>query len=266
MQQLHNAIWAQEVGREPTGPQYAVLAVLATWPGADQRTVARRASLDTSSTMEVVARLARRGWLSRGRNGTDARRDTLTLTPSAEAALEPLGAKVTRVQNRMLAALTPGEQSDFIDDLAAVSLLSPATEAESPQWVPGHVLRRAQQRHTALFTATFGRRLTGPQFAVMQVLSLRPGSSAREVGECADLDKSTASDIIARLVARGWIQRSTDASDGRRRLLALTDEGIACAAEFLPRVRAVQDELLAGLEPSRRTRLVTALTRVADTN
>lgn len=262
-QQAHNALWAEELGSDPTSPQYALLEALAAWPGSDQRSAGELASLDKSSTMDIVARLARKQWITRDRDPRDSRRDALTLTSAAVLALEQLRPRVRRVQDRLLAPLPREERAGLLADLAAVARVDADVEATSPQRIPGHLVRRAQQAHTALFVEEFGNVFTGPQLATMHTLATRPGIGQRELGELAALDKSTAADIVARLDRRGWLARRGDPSDGRRRLLELTDDGLTAIGELAPRLARVQDRLLAPVAPTRRESLLASLRRIA---
>lgn len=264
-QQVHNAHWADELGAELTSPQYAVLATLAAWPEIDQRRVGELASLDKSSTMDLVERLERKAWITRRRDVRDGRRDVLALTASALLALGDLGPRVRHVQERMLAPLADDLRARFIADLGAISRVSPAPEAgdTSPLRIPGHLIRRAQQVHTALFADEFDHELTGPQYATLHVLAREPGISQRTLGERAALDKSTTADIVDRLSRRGWLVAQRDTEDRRRSVLTLTDDARAATAEFAPRVEAVQARLLDPLPPAHRTAFLSALRRVA---
>lgn len=263
-QQVHNALWLREVGTDPTSPQYAVLAAITASPGLDQRQVGELASLDTSSTMDVVARLVRRDWITRERDPSDGRRDRLTTTAAAAASLEQLRQRVQRVQELLLEPVPKGSREPFVDLLRRVARVGPPPASGfSPLHIPGHLLRRAQQVHTALFAAEFERDLTGPQYAALHVLTGHPAISQRELGDRAALDKSTAADLVQRLVGRGWIQRARDTSDGRQRVLALTPDARDAAAGFAPRVAAVQERLLEPLDEAERERFLELLVPVA---
>ncbi|MCR2764307.1 MarR family winged helix-turn-helix transcriptional regulator [Microbacterium sp. zg.B48] len=264
-QQVHNAYWLDEVGSDPTSPQYAVLAAIAATPGADQREVSEAASLDTSTTMDIVARLTGRGWVARERSPSDARRDILTPAARAVEALTLLRTKVQRVQDRLLAPLPDEERGEFTDLLRRTARVDPQTQGGgySPLHIPGHLLRRAQQVHTALFAVEFDRELTGPQYAALHVLAAHPSISQRQLGDEAALDKSTAADLVQRLARRGWITRERDAADGRRRVLSLSRAGEEAARGFTPRVTAVQERLMEPLDRRDRERLLALLVPVA---
>lgn len=264
-QQVHNAIWLEEVGDEPTGPQYTVLKVLDAWPDIDQRQLSRLASLDKSSTADIVARLVNRGELEKRRAPDDGRRDMVALSDTATILLSKLAPHVARVQARFLEPLAPWQRTTIVQQLAAVgrveSNVNPAASV-SHFGAPGHLTRRALQVHTALFTEEFGRRLTTTQYATLQVLSVHSMLSQRELGEYAALSTSTAADIVRRLVRRGWIARHRDPRDGRRLVLALTGTGER-AMRIDSRILALQEELLKPLRDEERTELRSSLSIIS---
>ncbi|MBM6403181.1 MarR family transcriptional regulator [Phycicoccus sp. CSK15P-2] len=266
-QQHHTAIWADAVGAEPTGPQYAVLAALETWPGSDQRRVGALASLDRTSTTQVVRRLAGRGLLARGPHPRDGRRDALTLTDAARADLPGLHERVRVVQEGLLAPLGGADRQALVGALATVARVAGTGAAadHAPLTVPGHLLRRAQQVHTSLFADALGRSVTGPQYAVLRTLTEEPGLGQRDLGERLALDRSTTADLVARLERRGWLVREQDPADGRRRVLVPTPEALAAVPAWTPRVLEVQDAVLAPLPQAERGRFVDLLRAVART-
>ncbi len=263
-QQRHTALWADEVGTEPTGPQYAVLCALEAEPGVDQRRLGALAALDRSSTTDVVNRLEARGRLARAGHPTDGRRDVLTLTESGAELTRRLHPVVAAVQGRLLDPLTAAERGALLLDLEQVARVEPGpTRLPARLRIPGHLLRRAQQVHTALFAEDLGRGLTGPQFAAMLVLTADAGLSQRDVGAAAGLDRSTTADLVARLERTGRLERTRDPADGRRRLLGLTPAGHDEVSDALPRVLALQDRLLAPLAADERAAFLARMAPVA---
>jgi DNA-binding MarR family transcriptional regulator len=127
----------------------------------------------------------------------------------------------------------------------------------------GHLLRRAQQVHTALWARAFNGDLTGPQYALLSALTQQAAIDQRTAGRLASLDKSTAADVIARLQRNGWLGRDRDPSDGRRYLLSLTPPARAALQHVTPRAAEVQRQLLEPLSPGDRDWFVAALARVA---
>jgi DNA-binding MarR family transcriptional regulator len=271
-QRVHTALWARSVGAEPTGPQFAVLSSIARRPGLDQATAGVLASLDKATTVDVVRRLVRHGWITVDPDPDDRRRKVLHLSRPARAALYSLTESATVVQQALLAPLTPEQRRDFLPDLAALAYegYPPAPIQEGTDVVglelsttPGHLIRRAQQNHTARWTHRFQGSLTGPQYATLCVLAQNEPIDQATLGELASLDKSSIAQVVDRLISRGLVIALTDAADRRRKTLRLSE----AAKEELPGMTlaaaAVQAELLALLPFPRHEPFLTALAAVA---
>ncbi len=120
----------------------------------------------------------------------------------------------------------------------------------------GHLLRKVYQRHLAIFNDKASPTgLTSVQFVTLCIL--------RDLGDCsqADLVRATAVDqatirgVVDRLKARRLLQLKKDASDGRKVMMALTDDGRAVLDAMYPRARAISEETLAPLNPAERIAL-----------
>lgn len=112
---------------------------------------------------------------------------------------------------------------------------------------PGHLARRLQQATYALWSAVVSEEVTAPQFVVLNVLLTTPDIDQRTLGERASLDRSTVTDVVARLVARGLIERVKDGADRRRNVLQLTDLGREVHREVGRRTGPMNRVLLAPL-------------------
>jgi MarR family transcriptional regulator, organic hydroperoxide resistance regulator len=77
-------------------------------------------------------------------------------------------------------------------------------------------------------------------------------------------DKTRLIPLLDRLEARGLLRRTPDPDDRRNRIVALTPEGRALVVRCRDGIRAMEDELLAGLAPDDLTGLRRLLTRAAD--
>ncbi|MCC2033250.1 MarR family winged helix-turn-helix transcriptional regulator [Microbacterium allomyrinae] len=262
----YNAIWADEVGSDPTSAQFAVLAALATSPGIDQRAVGELASLDRSSTTDVVQRLARRAWITKSRDPADARRAVLDLTVPAAHALELLTARAAAVHDRLLAPLDADQRIELLAGLRSIARLPPgriSRSDHSPLEAPGFLIRRAQQMHTALFAEEFGDDMTGPQFAVLHTLRNSPGISHRTLRSVVRIDRTTVTGIVDRLGQRGWIGRERDPADARRFRLTLTPAAEAIYDDLAERVETVQQRLVLPLSAQEREGFLPLLFAVA---
>lgn len=127
---------------------------------------------------------------------------------------------------------------------------------------PGHLIRRAQQRHQALWTRIVGSDLTSVQFAVLALLLREPELDQRTLAARVALDTSTLADVCRRLEQRGLLTRSRDASDARRYVLRVTAKGSARLRAVTPDVVRVGDALLEGFSEEERRTLLALLTRL----
>lgn len=111
-----------EVGRahDLTPTQYAAMAAIAASPGADQASVAGLAALDRSTAGNVIAKLLRKGLVSRQPSKADRRFMILALTPAGQKLLQKLQPILATTNERMLAPLTPAERRQFVQLLARV--------------------------------------------------------------------------------------------------------------------------------------------------
>jgi MarR family transcriptional regulator, lower aerobic nicotinate degradation pathway regulator len=115
LQQIAVAIFLQET--EPHGltpVQYAALQAVANEPGIDQRTLAGRIGLDTSTVAGVLDRLEARALLQRNASAQDRRVRLLTLADAGAALLLQVEPAMRKAQSRILAPLPRAEQSEFL--------------------------------------------------------------------------------------------------------------------------------------------------------
>lgn len=117
-QQVHASLWLVMVSRDVTPTQFSALSVLAANPGADQVTVSREASLDTSTTGAVIERLIQRGWVTVSSDPTDRRRRVLSLTDAGREVHGTLWATAEDMTRRMTDCFDADEQAQFVDLLA----------------------------------------------------------------------------------------------------------------------------------------------------
>ena len=108
----------------------------------------------------------------------------------------------------------------------------------------GHLLRRAHQRATAIFTAELGDafQITPTQYAALVKLHDLGEQSQNQLGRLTAMDRATIQGVIRRLEQRKLIERSGDPGDRRRSSLRLTPAGEALVTAMIPsgiRVSAV---------------------------
>lgn len=120
--QLAVATFHEVHGRQVTPVQYAVLRALAETPDIDQVTLAEKVALDTSTTADIATRLEAKGWIER--ELLARRQRSLRLTPEGRVVLADMVARVEPMYQRLLAGLSPQEQTDFLRLLAKFAGMS----------------------------------------------------------------------------------------------------------------------------------------------
>lgn len=80
--------------------------------------------------------------------------------------------------------------------------------------------------------------------------------------ERTGIDRSTLADIVARLLARGLIQRRRAKEDGRAYAIKLTPQGAKALREALPAAQATDAQLLASLPQAKRQDFLDLLNRI----
>jgi len=131
--------------------------------------------------------------------------------------------------------------------------------------MPGHLIRRAQQISTAIFTEECARfDLTAVQYAALSAIEANPGADATRLSALIAFDRSTIGDVLERLEAKGWVARDPSRQDRRIKLLRITPAGTALLRDVEPAVRRVQERLLAPLPPRDRATMLRLLGRLAD--
>jgi len=123
------AAFAEEMGRDVTPVQYAVLRMLQEHPGIDQVTLAREVALDNSTTADIAARLESKGWIVREVLARRQRR--LLLTAEGAAVLARLVPGIHRLQATLLETLEPAERVEFLRLLRKFAAMGDAPGASA---------------------------------------------------------------------------------------------------------------------------------------
>lgn len=125
----------------------------------------------------------------------------------------------------------------------------------------GFILRQVGQRHAALFAAAIGNELTPTQWAALAKLREGP-LSQNLLGRQTAMDAATIKGVIDRLSRRGLTETRPDSEDGRRLLVALTDEGRRVVEDSLPQARRITEETLEPLSERERRALIDLLRKL----
>jgi DNA-binding MarR family transcriptional regulator len=125
---LHRALQlALDFHAEAAGPaavtqrQFTVLAAAGQAEGMTQNDLVRATGIDRSTLADLVARMLTKGLLERERSATDARANTVRLSPTGRIALTA-GAEASTAADERLLALMPAKKRDgFVKSLAALA-------------------------------------------------------------------------------------------------------------------------------------------------
>lgn len=100
------------------------------------------------------------------------------------------------------------------------------------------------------------------RYRLLSVLDrLGDGASVSELAEAIHVDQPRASRVVADCVERGLVSRSTDATDARRSVIALTDAGRAVLDERRRERRATVEQALQGFSAAERAQFAELLAR-----
>lgn len=114
-QQIAVALFAEQLGHFDITPvQFAALTALLDSQGIDQVSLAKRVAFDAATLGSVIGRLEAKGWVTREADPVDRRRKLLRVTVLGVQSLKAVQADVARVQEKILAPLTPPEQNQFV--------------------------------------------------------------------------------------------------------------------------------------------------------
>ncbi len=126
----------------------------------------------------------------------------------------------------------------------------------------GFVLRKAHQRHVAIFAARIGD-LTPPQFAALAKLADVGETSQNQLGTLIAMDAATVKGVIDRLKARGLVELTRHDADKRRLLVSLTAEGRETVERLVPLAEQITVETLQPLSSKEAATLLRLLARIA---
>jgi MarR family transcriptional regulator, lower aerobic nicotinate degradation pathway regulator len=127
----------------------------------------------------------------------------------------------------------------------------------------GFLLRRAHQRHVALFTGAMApAELTPTQFTALFKAVERGRITQNHLGRLAAMDPATIQGVVRRLVARGLMQTGPDKMDRRTAVLQPTEAGVALIARVVAWARQAHESALAPLSPEERAQVATLLRKM----
>lgn len=127
----------------------------------------------------------------------------------------------------------------------------------------GFLLRRANQRHTAIFADGMAEaELTPTQFtALVKVVELGQVTQ-NHLGRLAAMDPATIQGVVRRLIDRGLVAGADDPMDRRTIVLAPTAAGVALAGRAVVAGRFITEATLEPLSAEERAALLSLLRKI----
>ncbi|WP_027350349.1 MarR family winged helix-turn-helix transcriptional regulator [Halotalea alkalilenta] len=127
----------------------------------------------------------------------------------------------------------------------------------------GHLLRKAYQRHTAIFQReSCDPQLTSIQFVTLCTLSEQGPRSLAEIVRATAIDPATIRGVIKRLQARALVELSKDELDQRKVIVSVTPEGERLVAEMVPHAKRITDLTFGTLNHAERVALLMLLEKM----
>lgn len=127
----------------------------------------------------------------------------------------------------------------------------------------GFLMRRANQRHTAIFLdGMAAAELTPTQFtALVKVVELGRVTQ-NHLGRLSAMDPATIQGVVRRLMDRDLVFRTADPLDRRAIVLAPTQAGLALAKEAVVAARRITEATLDPLTADQRRQLLSLLQKL----
>ena len=127
-----------------------------------------------------------------------------------------------------------------------------------------HLLKRAVQYSIHLYMNEAGKSgLTHRQFTVLMAADAHDGRSQTELVQMTGIDRSTLADLVARLMAQGYLQRKRSKEDARTNSIRLTPIGKKMLKQAQAGAEEVDRQMLAALPSAERKTMLEGLTALA---
>ncbi len=128
----------------------------------------------------------------------------------------------------------------------------------------GHLLRRAYQRHVAIFQQGIpDSQLTAAQFVVLCAVHERSACSLNDVVRATAIDQGTARGVVDRLKSRGLLEVTHDPDDKRKVLIRATRTGEALVRKMVPFAAGITEATFGDMNPAERVAVLFLLQKMS---
>ena len=130
---------------------------------------------------------------------------------------------------------------------------------------PYHLLKRAAQYAAHIYQGEVGKSgLTQRQYTVLLSVDQNEGLSQTALVKMTGIDRSTLADLVARLLAQGYLQRRRTKDDGRTNSVRITAAGKRMLKMSQPGADEVDKIVLASIPPTNRKSFTETLAILSD--
>ena len=141
---------------------------------------------------------------------------------------------------------------------------SPTTDDAVREFAGQLLFRLWRVSHTRTAEALDSLGLTTALFALLNVLGTHEGAIQQELGAAMGIDPSTMVALIDQLEAAGLAKRRPRPTDRRAREVVITPKGRRALKQARRLAMRVEDDVLRGLSPTERRRMLALLRRAVD--
>ena len=146
-----------------------------------------------------------------------------------------------------------------------LEMATSATTDDAVSEFAGQLLFRLWRvSHTRTAEALESLGLTTALFALLNVLGPREGANQQELGSAMGVDPSTMVSLIDQLENAGLANRRPRPTDRRAREVVITPKGRRVLGQARQLAMQVEDDVLRGLSPAQRQRMLALLRRAVD--
>jgi DNA-binding MarR family transcriptional regulator len=148
-QQYAHDLYSKQVGAKgPTPRQFEVLHTVSQNEGLSQTDLVHATGIDRSTLADMIARMIKKGLLSRSRTKEDARANAVSITASGRRMLNSAMSGVAKAETAALGVLPKSQQAAFMKALGAY-----ADALDKMGDAPAPAKKKAAKRKAAKKTA-----------------------------------------------------------------------------------------------------------------
>lgn len=128
----------------------------------------------------------------------------------------------------------------------------------------GHLLRRAYQRHTAIFQSVVpANKLGAAQFVVLCAVRDHAGATMADIVQATAMDEPAVRGIVERLKWTDLVTVAHEPGDKRHATVTLTALGQTTVTDTLPHAQQISELTFGDLDDSERQQLTSLLRRIS---